>query len=260
MSQLPSSQGLQGLQLPNHGASRFNAVRLAVLSVLSRIATSMLVEVMGVTNNGDDIAAGTVDIRPLVNQVDGDGNAIPHGTIYGCPYMRLQGGSNAVILDPQVGDIGLAVFTSRDISSVIANKAQSNPGSKRMFDWADGCYIGGYLNGVPTQFVQFDSEGITVKSPSKIKLQAPDIELDCQTMTVNATTAVNTTTPESSLMGNAYVSEVLAVDGVVALFGAVTAHGNVSLLDGLTVNGVDMSATHQHNLTGGGHTLGVKTA
>ena len=46
--------------------------------------------------------------QPLVNMLDGAGDATEHGTIFGLHYTRLQGGANAIILDPQVDDIGWA--------------------------------------------------------------------------------------------------------------------------------------------------------
>ena len=129
------------------------------------------------TNAGGVAPVGSVDVLPLVRQVTPDGDGVSHGTVYGLPYMRMQGGANAVILDPQVGDIGIAVFSSRDISAVKATKAEALPGSARTFDYADGLYIGGVLNGTPTQYVRFATDGVTVLSPTKITLEAPAIEL-----------------------------------------------------------------------------------
>jgi hypothetical protein len=43
---------------------------------------------------------------------------------------------------------------------------------------ADGIYIGGILNGTPTQYVIFDNTGITVHSPTAIVLSAPNVTLD----------------------------------------------------------------------------------
>jgi hypothetical protein len=120
-----------------------------------------------------------VDIKPLVNQVDGAGNVVPHGVIYHCPYFRYQGGSNAIILDPVVGDIGLAVFAERDISSAVASQAQAAPGSWRQHDMADGMYVGGFLGkAAPTQFVEFSASGITITSPTKITLTAPAVQIN----------------------------------------------------------------------------------
>ncbi len=114
--------------------------------------------------------AGTVDVLPLVSMIDGFvdpksgqmGHSIPHAIVYGLQYFRLQGGTNAVILDPAIGDIGMAILSDRDISSVVQNKGQANPGSQRRFDLADGVYVGGILNGTPTQYVQFTATGINI--------------------------------------------------------------------------------------------------
>lgn len=179
-----SSGPIRGFQEPGTSGQAFNAQAFLVETMLASVQTSTLVKVMAVTNSGGVSPVGFVDILPLVNQIDGEGNAVPHATIYHCPYLRIQGGANAVILDPQVGDIGVAVFASRDVSSVMANKAQSNQGSWRTHDMADGLYLGGMLNGTPTQYVQFESGGITITSPSAVTINAP-------TLTVNGNTTFN---------------------------------------------------------------------
>ncbi|RYY79987.1 MAG: phage baseplate protein [Moraxellaceae bacterium] len=107
----------------------------------------------------------------------GDRRAVPHGVIHKIPYFRLQGGRNAIILDPQIGDIGMCGFCSRDSSAVIANKDFGNPGSFRKFDWADGLYFGGFLNGTPSQYIRFSESGIDLVSPTKITLDAPEVEV-----------------------------------------------------------------------------------
>lgn len=168
---------------------------------MSGMATATLVQVEACTNAGGITKAGTVDVHPLVNQVDGYGNAVPHGTIYGLPYIRIQGGANAVIMDPVAGDIGIAIFASHDISSVKATGAQANPGSRRRFDWADGIYLGGLLNGVPTQYVDFASGGITLLSPTKVTIQAPDIELVGAVHTTGAMTADSTIVAQGNITG-----------------------------------------------------------
>lgn len=159
---------------------RFNEVSFVIQQFLARVQTATLVKIISCTNDGDVSPFGFVDVQPLVNQIDGSTppNAIPHVTVYGLPYMRMQGGSNAVIMDPQAGDIGIAVFANRDISKVKSTQAQANPGSYRSFDFADGMYLGGVLNGAPLQYVQFDATGITIVSPTKITLQAPVIDVN----------------------------------------------------------------------------------
>lgn len=178
--------GYTPLQEPGTGTDEFSVVYFLIKKVMGRMATCTLVQVKKVTNAGGLSPVGYVDIVPLVNQVDGNNNQTPHGVIYHCPYMRLQGGADAVIIDPKVGDIGIAVFASRDISGVDANRTaanpQSSPGSLRQFDMADALYIGGILNGVPTQYVQFSAAGITVSSPTKVTVQAPTVELHANSL------------------------------------------------------------------------------
>lgn len=173
---------------PRNYASEFQMLTFVISQWLQDICTATLVQVVSCSNDGAVTAVGTVTVQPLVNQMTGNRTAVPHGELYGLPYLRIQGGANAVIIDPQVGDIGIAVFASRDISSVKATKAQANPGSLRQYDWSDGLYLGGLLNGVPMQYFQFTSEGITVVSPTAITLQAPQV-------TIDASSQVTMTTP-----------------------------------------------------------------
>lgn len=196
---------LFGQQDASTAASDFNTLRFIIEQRLMRIVTCALVKVVAVTNNGGITPVGMVDVQPLVNQLTGDGTAVPHATIYRLPYMRLQGGANAVILDPQVGDIGMAGFCYRDISKVKATKAQANPGSSRTFNWSDGLYFGGFLNGTPTQYVAFAEAGITVVSPNKITLQAPIVEID-------ASSELHVVSPDSEFSGTIHTPGTITGD------------------------------------------------
>lgn len=155
-------QGYVGFQEASSASSPYNSLFFLLLSFLASVRTLTLVKVMGVTTSGEAVPAGYVDVQPLVNQVDGANQAVPHGTIYHCPYFRVTGGTNAVILDPQVGDIGIAGFADRDISAVLATQDAANPGSARMFDMADGIYFGGWGGQNPTQYIQFNADGVSI--------------------------------------------------------------------------------------------------
>jgi hypothetical protein len=156
----------------------YNLIAFIVQQLQSKLQTATLVRVEACSNDGGLSPVETVDITPLVNQIDGNGFPTPHVTIARVPYLRIQGGSNAVILDPQVGDTGVAVFASRDISKVKNTKAQANPGSFRRYDFADALYVGGMLNGMPQQYVCFNSDGIELVSPKTVTIKAPNISLD----------------------------------------------------------------------------------
>jgi len=170
-----------GWQNPTDFGSEFAARNFQIWSVLSRLAGATPVRVMAV-----DPVARTVDIHPMVNQVaktvDPVSNvitdtAVPHGTIYTCPYFQLQSGASAVVIPPTVGDIGVAIFADRDMSIVARTKDDANPGSERMFDMADGIYFGGILNGAVSQYVEFSAGGITIVSPTLVTVNAPDINM-----------------------------------------------------------------------------------
>lgn len=158
---LPSQVSLGALK-PSSTWGDYNNIIFAVQQAISKLQTATLVRIESCTNDGDLSPVGFVDVTPLVNQIDGSGNPTPHVTVYGLPYLRIQGGSNAIIIDPAPGDIGVAVFASRDISKVKSTKAQGNPGSFRSYDFADGLYLGGMLNAAPQQYIRFGADGITI--------------------------------------------------------------------------------------------------
>lgn len=176
--QYPANSGFIGSQNYHSDNSRFNATQFHIEQVLSKLGTSMPVKVLAVTNTGGVSPTGTVDVQPLVNQIDGDGNQTPHGVLHGLPYVRLYGGANAIIIDPQVGDIGVAVFAQRDISAVKKTKKQANPGSRRQYSMADGMYFGGTLSGTPTQYIQFQGSTIAINGLATIVLTAPETKVD----------------------------------------------------------------------------------
>lgn len=138
--------------------SNFNAQTHLIQSMMAQMATATLGLVRSVAPGGTG-GASFVDIQPMVAQADGAGNVVPHGIIHNVPVFRLQAGGNAVVLDPAVGDIGIVVFASRDISAVKSTRAPAQPGSARRYDMADGLYIGGVLNGAATQYIQFVAGG-----------------------------------------------------------------------------------------------------
>lgn len=219
----------ESIQQPSDVADDYAAQRFIIQSLLSRVATATLVRVVSCTNSGGVSSVGTVVVQPLVNQIAGNGHAWPHGQLYELPYCRVQGGVNAIIIDPQPNDLGLVVFASRDISVIKSptGKAQAadpsvrglNPGSARKFNMSDGIYVGGLLNGTPTQYVRFEAGGVTVTSPTKIRLQAPTIEL---------------------------AGDIVQTDGDVAATGSITADGDV------VGNGISLHDHKHGGVTAGG--------
>lgn len=249
---------LSGQMRPEDGASQFNAVEFVVRNMLARVSTATIVQVVSSTNAGEVAPPGFVDITPLVNLIDGNGKAIKHGTIYRCPVARMQGGSNAVILDPVAGDIGIAVFADRDITSVISNEARSNPGSFRRFSMADALYLGGVLGAAPTQYVRLSDDGIELHSPTAILLTAPSVTITSPVVEVNASTSVILTTPLFTVNGATSLNGPLSqVPGSQSGGGSVLLDGPVAVTNDLTAAGKSVS-THHHSDPQGG-TVGLPT-
>ena len=199
-----------------------NRQAFAIQQLLSRMQTATLVRVDAVSNAGELSPVGFVDVTPLVNQVDGNGIPTEHVTIFNIPYFRLQGGANAIILDPQIGDIGVCVFASRDISKVKATKGKANPGSPRMYAYSDGMYLGGMLNGTPTQYVDFSAVGIRIHSPTLVKLDAPSVQID-------GGTSVTVNTPTFTVNGLTVLNGGMQQTGggAATFSGSITATGDV---------------------------------
>lgn len=193
----------------------------------------MLVKVLSVTNSGGISPIGTVNVQPLVQQVNGAGEVTPHGTIYSLPYMRIQGGTNAVILDPQVGDIGIICIADRDSSAAIAAQGEAPPGSSRKSSPSDGFYMMSVISQAPVQYVQFTSSGITVNSPQKVTVIAPNIEAD-------ASTQFKVVSPDIQLQGAVTATSTVHVQGAQTNDSTITASGDI------TGNGTSLH-THIHS-------------
>lgn len=233
--------------VPSDYGSDLARTQLLIKTALSGIRTSMPVQVVAVTNAGGVSAIGYVDVKPLVSLLDGAGVAIPHGIVHNIPYMRIQGGSNGIILDPVVGDIGIASVCDRDISTVKNTKAASPPGSNRKYDMSDMVYLMTVIGQAPSQYIQFNAEGLTIHSPVKVKITAPNIEMDGDTqIALNAPNIVLNgaiTQGSGSFGGTSSFKGNMNIDGTVQTTGDVTANGT-------SVH------THKHGgvQTGGGQT------
>lgn len=186
-----------GLINHSHTLDETAQMQFIINNLIGRIQTVTLVQVKAVKAAGVD-PVGTVDVQPMVAQIDGQGKTYEHGIIYNIPYFRLQGGANAVIIDPKVGDIGMCGFCSRDISSVKNNKQPSNPQSLRRFDYSDGLFFGGFLNGVPAQYIFFKDEGIDIVSKGEVMIKGTKVKIDAPVETSSTVQAGGDITDNAS--------------------------------------------------------------
>lgn len=170
-----------------------------------------------------DAANKRVSVQPMVAQLDASGKALDHGTIHNIPYGRHQSGTWAIVIDPQVGDMGVIMFAQGDISTVVNSKQPAPPGSRRKFDWSDAVYAFtvASMAGEPTQFVKIDGGGVTITSESDVTINVSG------TATVNGNAKID---GDAEITGTANI-KTLVIDGNPYLLhkhSGVTTGGGVS--------------------------------
>ena len=148
------------------GNSQYNALSFMIQQAIrEQVNTCIICKVVGVSD-------GYVDVLPLVTQVSGKDEAIAPTTLYHLPFMRYHAGIAAVILNPVVGDIGLAVFAGKDCSNVkVGTSEPVPPASFRDNSMANGFYIGGFLNQAPSVFVELTQGGaVNITAPGGVNI------------------------------------------------------------------------------------------
>ncbi|ATM86676.1 phage baseplate protein [Yersinia frederiksenii] len=179
-----------------------------------------------------------VDVLPLVAEVRSSDRTIIQGSqIYNIPVWRLQRGSSAIIMNPVAGDIGLIAVCDVDISVARAARKESVPGSNRKHSQSDAIYLGGLLNGQPTQFIEFADDALNITSPNPVNIT-------CSKANITAPDGVEMQTPLLHVSGN------------------ITADGNITDNAGTQAASLkelrDKYNTHDHdvvNVQGGSSTI-----
>jgi len=188
----------------NTGASPVNAISFLVENIIKGLVnTAIPVRVDSCTAPGPNGSAGFVSATPLVMQRGADGKSLLPASLPKLPFFRIQAGDAAIVLDPQPGDIGLAIFAQQDCSNVSSGKTDpAQAGSFRCFDMADGFYLGGFMGVAPQVFIHLDpvSNNIHVKTPAKVTIEAAD------SVTINA--------PQTNITGKVTVTDDLTARGI----------------------------------------------
>lgn len=166
-----------------------NSMEFFIRSLISQVvSTSLPVVVTAVERKGEEAGAGYVTVKPLLQPRNNSGDGLEVTTIPKLPYFRLQHGKAAIICDPKVGDIGLAVVAKHDISNINGSTTPKVPATYRKFDPSDSFYIGGFWGKAPEVFIHLEDEGtIKIKAPTKITIESPECEINASTsFTVNS--------------------------------------------------------------------------
>jgi len=162
-----------------------DATLFLIKQQVNRLRTAQVVKVIKVypggtsQTNSSMYLPTTVDVQPVIDSVDADGNRTAHGTIYGIQVARHHFGGNAVLVDPVIGDVGVIHCADRDISSVVANQgSQSAPGSGRRHDFSDAIYTGGLWTQNPTNYLDLRNQKISLATPNNMSLYITGNEVE----------------------------------------------------------------------------------
>jgi hypothetical protein len=199
--------------VPNFNASEVTSdgqrAALLIRSILAGVRTAIPVQVLAVhPGAGSPAAIGTVDVQPLVQMVDGNRTAWSLKPNYGVPFCRVQTGTTAIIADPQVNDIGIAVACDRDISKVLATGGQlSMPGSARKHNLSDLVYLFSIISSQATitQYLQMTA--------SLLKAVFPEINLNGVTINSEGTLTAPIVSSGNGATGSG--NNVTVVNGIV---------------------------------------------
>lgn len=155
-------------QMSQSSIQKFMTERL-----IGKVQTALCVKVVAVHDPDDEL----IDVTPLIYQQSASGDNVDHSIIYNVPVCRHQRGNSAILMRPKVGDIGLCVIATQDISILKKVKNFCKPGTMRKHDWGDAIYVMSIFNAPPTQYIEFADDAINLISLTKITINAPDIDI-----------------------------------------------------------------------------------
>lgn len=219
-------------------------------SLITNVNTAMPCKVVAIEKQeqrGVNIV-GFVDIQLMIEQTNGQKKGNETAIICNVPYIRIQGGTNAVIIDPEINDLGVAIFASRDITNFKEARRQTPPATWRKFSISDAIYIGGIRNQKPVQYIHFRNDGIEIYSPKRVHITTPTVLIDSDNTTINtsAKTTINanggceinaetTNNGNVKINGNTKISGNLLVGGIIGQTGEGGGGGTVSLIGPVNV-------------------------
>lgn len=178
-----------------------------------------------------DRATNMATVRPIIALLTTGGDIVPRAQVARVPVVALGGGGFVINFPLQPGDRGWIEASDRDISLFMQGMSDDQPpNTMRLHSFEDGRFL-------PDVFAAYDvgdvgDDAMTIQSldgsvrielsPVRIRMVAPDVQIDTDQLTVNGPTLLN---------------------------------GDVETVGTLTNNGVDVGSTHPHSgvQTGGGN-------
>jgi hypothetical protein len=189
-------------------------------------------------------------VQPLISIIGTNGQRVGRAPIAAVPVLALGGGNFFVNFPLGPGDVGWIEASDRDISLYLQGAQQSSPYDGRIHSFENGRFVPDVFDNYTftpdaSSMVISSLDGSTriVISEGKINLIAPDVQINSQTVEINASTSVTVNTGAYNINATGSGTEVT---------------GTVTLPVNTTIAGVPFP-THEHSgvQTGGGNTGGV---
>lgn len=153
-----------------------NSIYSLVKNILSSVNSCFPVKIVQVNEK-------TIDVVPVYGLVDLKSQPIEPPRINNIKYLKGQSSSYGVNVKPKIGDEGIVIFCSRDISNLDANM----PSSPRSFDLADAVYIGLIQSNSELKcYVDVGEKDINLMAPNQIKMSAKEINIHCENLNIKA--------------------------------------------------------------------------
>ena len=206
-------------------------------SLITNVNTAMPCKVVAIEKQeqrGVNIV-GFVDIQLMIEQTNGQKKGNETAIVCNVPYIRIQGGTNAVIIDPEINDLGVAIFSSRDITNFKEARRQTPPATWRKFSISDAIYIGGIRNQKPVQYIHFRNDGIEIYSPKRVHITTPTVLIDSDNTTIN--TSENTTINANNATINTSAKTTINANGGCEINAETTNNGNVKINGNTKISG-----------------------
>ncbi len=173
-----ASDSVKGQKKITSSNTMYNAIEYMVRRVISEmVETADIVSVDSADQSGDSGPGGYASATPLVCQTDGFGNAIPSTSIPRMPFYRPQAGKAAIIMDPQPGDKGIAIYPKRDSSGITTGpNVPKQPLSFRSFSQADGVILNGILGEAPEIWLHLNP----VSGDISLSTKSANVDISCR--------------------------------------------------------------------------------
>jgi hypothetical protein len=146
-------------------------------------------------------ATNRATVKPLVSIIGTNGQRLGRAPIAAVPVLAIGGGNFFMNFPLGPGDIGWIEASDRDISLFLQNAQQASPFDGRLHSFEHGRFIPDAfdrytytLDADALVISSYDGSTRIVMSQGKISLIAPDLQLNGQTVEINAATSVTINT------------------------------------------------------------------